>query len=82
MWEYELWDGNCGVRNQLGNTGNLGGNAKNVRNQGGDAGSQGKSLSTAVELTQDSNGNDQFEEWKEVKIMENEHICINLVAHI
>ena len=29
-----------------------------------------------------SNGNDKFKEWREVQIIENEHICKNLVPHI
>ena len=38
------WDGNAGA-------GNLGGNAKDVENQSGDAGNQGSSLNIAVEVT-------------------------------
>ena len=26
--------------------------------------------------------NDRFKEWREVKVIENEHICKNLVLHI
>ena len=52
---------------------NLGGNTKNVGNQGGDAGNQGRSLSTAVKITWNSNGNDKLKGWREVKI-------INLVS--
>ena len=33
-------------------------------------------------MTQKSNGNDKFKEWKEIKVIENEHICKNLVLHI
>ena len=29
-----------------------------------------------------SNGNDKFKEWREVQIIENEHIYKNLVPHI
>ena len=39
---------------------NLGGNTKNVGNQGGDAGNQGRSLSTAVKITWNSDGNDKM----------------------
>ena len=53
--------------------GNLGGNTKNVGNHGGDAGNQGRSLSTAVEITSNSNRNDKLKDWREVKI-------INLVS--
>ena len=81
-WKCEEWDENAGARNQRGNAGNPGGNTKNVGNQGGDAGSQGGNLSIAVELTQNSNGNNKFKEWQEVKIMENEHICKNLFSHM
>ena len=35
-------------------------------------------LIIAVEMTQNSTGN----EWRKVKIIENEHICKNLVSHI
>ena len=68
--------------NQRGNVGNLGGNAKNVENQDGDAGNQGGNLSKAVEMTQNSNGNDKFKEWREFKIIEKEHICKNLISQI
>ena len=54
---------------------------KNVKNQGDDAGNEGGSLGTAVEMTQNSNENDKFKEWK-VKVIENEHICKNLVSNI
>ena len=47
---------------------NLGGNAKNAGNQGGDVQNQG--------------GNDKYKEWREAKIIENEHTCKNLVLHI
>ena len=46
-----------------------------MRNQGGDAGNQGGNLSIAVEITQNSNGNDKLKDWTEVKI-------INLVSCI
>ena len=35
-------------------------------------------LIIAVEMTQNSTGN----EWRKVKIIENKHICKNLVSHI
>ena len=72
----------CGWGNEHGNAKNLGRNPKNVGNQGDDVRNQGVNLSIAVEITQNSNGNDKFKEWREVKIIENEHICENLVSHI
>ena len=51
-------------------------------NQGGDAGNQEKNLSKAVVMTQNSNGNNKFNEWGEVKIIENEHIYENVVSYI
>ena len=33
----------------------------------------------AVEMTQNSNGNNKLKKWREVKIIENEHICKNLI---
>ena len=71
-----------GLENQGGSAGNLDGSAKNVGNQGGDAGNQSVNLSIAIEMTQNSNGNDKFKEWREVKIIEKEHICKNFVSHI
>ena len=50
------------------------GNWVKVRNQGGDVGNQSGNLGTADEVTQNSNGNDKFKEWREAKIIENEHI--------
>ena len=50
--------------------------------QGGDAGNQGGNLSKLVEMTQNSNGNDKFKKWREVKIVKNKHICKNLISHI
>ena len=62
---------------------------KNEGNQCGDAGNQAGNLSIAVEIlsiavemTSNSNGNDKFKEWREVKIIKNEHICKNLVSYI
>ena len=51
-----------------------------LENQSGDAGNQSVNLSIAIELTQ--NSNDKFKEWREVKIIEKEHICKNFVSHI
>ena len=49
---------------------------KNVGHQGSNAGNQSENLSIAVEITQNSNRNDKFKEWREVKkIVENGHIC-------
>ena len=53
-----------------------------MRYQVGDAGNKGGNLSIAVEITKNSNENDKFKEWREVKIKENEHICKNLVSQI
>ena len=75
-------DGNAGAVNQQGNAGNLGGNTQNVVSQGGDAGNQGGNLSIAVEMTQNSNGNDKFKQRRKVKIIENKYICNNLVSNI
>ena len=61
---------------------NLGGNAKNAGNQGGDVENQGRNLGIAVEMKKESNRNDKFKEWREVKAIENEHICKNLGLHI
>ena len=47
-----------------------------MENQGGDAGNQVGNLSIAVEMTQNSNGNDKFKEWRKVKIIENEHTFV------
>ena len=51
-------------------------------NQVGDVENQSGNLGMAVEMTKESNGNDKLKEWREVKIIENEHICKNLVLHI
>ena len=32
-------------------------------------------------MTQESNGNDKFKEWREVKIIENKHICQKIILH-
>ena len=71
-----------GGENQHGNAGNLDGNAKNVGNQGDDVGNQGGNLSIAVEMTWNSNRNDKLKEWREVKIIEDDHICKDLVSDI
>ena len=55
---------------------------KNVGNQRGDAQNQGGKLSIAVEMKQESNGDDKFKEGREVKITQNEYISKNLVLHI
>ena len=55
--------------------GNLGGNTKIVGNHSGDAENQGRSLSIAVEITWNSNGNDKLKDWREVRI-------INLLSRI
>ena len=60
-WECKEWDGNAAAENQRGNAANLGWNTKNVANQGGDAENQGGNLSIAVEITWNSNEN---ENWK------------------
>ena len=60
----------------------MGGKAKNAGNQGGDVVNQGGNLGIAEEMTQESNRNDKFKEWIEVKIIDNEHICKNFVLHI
>ena len=52
----------------------MGKNANNPRNQAGDVDNQGGKLSIAVKMTQESNGNDKFKEWRELKIDENERI--------
>ena len=68
--------------NQRGNAGNLGGNAKNAGNWDGDPENQNRNLGIAVEMAYNSNGNDKFKEWREVKIIENERVCKNLISHI
>ena len=51
----------------------MGGNAKNAGNQGGDVENQGGNLGIAVEMKQESNRNGKFKDWREVKLIENEH---------
>ena len=51
-------------------------------NQCGDAVNQGGNLSIAVEMTSCSNKNGKFKERREVKLIENEHICKNVVSLI
>ena len=68
------------MRNQHGYVGNLGGNAENAENQCGDTGNQGRNLGITVEMTLNSSGNYKLKEWREVKIIENKHICKNLVS--
>ena len=36
----------------------------------------------AEEITYKNNGNYKFKEWREVNIIENEHICKKLILHI
>ena len=60
----------------------MGVNEKNAGNQGGDVENQGGNLGIAAEMKQESNRNGKFKEWREVKVIENEHICKNLVLHI
>ena len=33
-------------------------------------------------MTYNSNKNDKFKKWREVKIVKNKHICKNLISHI
>ena len=54
---------------------------ENEGNHDSDTGNQNGNLG-AVEMAQNSNRNDKFKERREVKIIENEHICENLVPHI
>ena len=55
---------------------------KNVGNQSGDSGNQDGNLSIAIKMIQKSNGSDKFKEWGEVKIIEDERICKNVVLHL
>ena len=57
----------------------MGGNAGN---QVGDVENQVGNLDVVVEMKQESNRNGKFKEWREVKVIENEHICKNSVLHI
>ena len=52
----------------------MGGNVKNAGNQGGDVENQSGNLGIVVEMKQESNRNGNFKEWREVKVIENEHI--------
>ena len=61
---------------------NLHRNAKNAGNQGGDVKNQGGNLGIAAEMKYESNKNGKFKEWREVKVIENEQACKNLVLHI
>ena len=63
----------CGCRESAWECGESGWKYEKCENQGGAAGNQGRSLSTAVEITQNSNGNDKLKDCREVKI-------INLVS--
>ena len=60
----------------------LGGNPESAQNQCGDAGNQMGNLGIALEMTWNCSGNDKLKEWKQVEIIENEHIPKNLVPHI
>ena len=51
-------------------------------NQGGNEGNQGGNLSIAAEMTCNSNWKDKFKEWREVKVIEINHIFKNVVSHI
>ena len=72
----------CGCGESAWECKEFGWKSKKCGNQSGDAGNQSGNLSIAVEMTYNSNGNDKFKEWREVKITESEHICKNLVSHI
>ena len=50
---------------------NLCGNGKNEGNLGGEVENQGGNLGIAVEMKKESNGNDKFRDWREVRITEN-----------
>ena len=80
-WECEEQDGNAGTGNLFGNAKNLGENAENVGNHGSDVGNQGRNLSIAVKMAQNSNGNDKFKEWGEVKIIENVSTFVKTYFH-
>ena len=72
----------CGCKESAWGCGESGWKYKNVRNQGGGAWNQGETLSISVEMIQNSNRDDKFKEPGEVKIIENEHTCNDLVSHI
>ena len=61
---------NTGMGKHRGNVRTLGQNAKNVGNRGSDAMNQGGNVCIAVEMTLNSNGNDKFKEWSDVKMIE------------
>ena len=54
---------------------------RNAENQRGYAGNLGGNLGIAAEMTQNSE-NDKLKECREVKIIENEYICKNVISHI
>ena len=60
-WKCEEWDGNAGAGNQLGNA-QSGWKCKNCGESGCYAENQGGNLIIAVEMTQNSNGNNKFKE--------------------
>ena len=55
---------------------------KNGGNRGGDVQNQGRNFGIAVKMKKESNRNDKFNKWREVKIIKNEHICKILVLLI
>ena len=55
---------------------------KYAGNQGDDVENQGGNLGIVVEMKQESNRNGKFKEWREVKVIENEHIRKNVFLHI
>ena len=57
------------------------GQNRNAENQRGYAGNLGGNLVIAAEMTQNSE-NDKLKECREVKIIENEYICKNVISHI
>ena len=46
-----------------------------MQNQCGDTKNQDGNLSIAVEMTQNSSGNEKLKEWRDVKMLENECNC-------
>ena len=70
------------VGDQCGYAKNLGTNVENTGTKCADAGNQCGVFGITVEMTQNIRGNDKLKEVREIKIIENEHICKNLVSHI
>ena len=52
----------------------LRGNTENAGNQCSNAGNRGVPLGIAVDMTQNRGQNDKLKEWRDVKIIENDHI--------